>query len=48
MRGRELALPLGSCGIERARAVLESLVVWAWESWQADHLSYHPGPDPGL
>jgi hypothetical protein len=24
------------------------LVVWVWESWQADQLSYHPGPDAGL
>ena len=20
------------------------MLVWAWESWQGDQLSYHPGP----
>jgi hypothetical protein len=25
-----------------------ALVMWAQKSWQADQLSYHPGPDPGF
>lgn len=37
----QLALPLSEAGDL-------ALVAWVWESWQADQLSYHPGPESGL
>jgi hypothetical protein len=48
MRAKELVLPLASCSIRWSSLDLAgelALVVWVWESWWADQLSYHPGLD---
>lgn len=43
----ELALPLASCSIGGSTEEL-ILMMWVWESWQADQLSDQPGSDPWL
>lgn len=54
VRARELTLPPadgwhGDIDWPSQNSVGEfTLVVWVRESRQADQLSYHPGPDPGL
>lgn len=51
VRARELCPPLASCGTGWASLGSDrelALVIWAWESWLDDQLSYHPGPGPGL
>jgi hypothetical protein len=40
------AMTVGELGVDSAESFAP--VVWVLESWQADKLSYHPGPDPGL
>ena len=48
MRTGELALPHAHCAgwTSLGSAGDFILVVWVWENWQADQLSYHRGPNP--